>query len=116
MTDALTVALISNDARHHPLANRGGLEMFFRVLAADRVVDGCTRKQREVLRSIRPELRGRVAALVPGDTLVPSSLPPGVHPLTVAALRRKGLIGDDGALTGLGAMTVYWTCRLGEQR
>ncbi len=53
-------------------------------------------------------------AAVPESALtVAPSLPPGVHPLTVAALRRKGLIGDDGALTGLGAMTVYWTCRLG---
>jgi hypothetical protein len=91
----------------HPLATRNGLELLMQTLAAGRVWDPLTKRQKQVL--VMACTTAMAEALAAGGdvgTEVPlPALVGRVAASTVASLERRGLVAD-GALTELAVEVV----------
>lgn len=91
----------------HPLATRNGLELLMQTLAAGRVWDPLTKRQKQVLsRACSTAMAEALAAGADVGTEIPlPALVGRVAASTVASLERRGLVAD-GALTELAVEVV----------
>lgn len=93
-------------AADYPLAHRGGINALVSAALAARAWTRLTPHQRDVLREAHQDARATVdTARDTGRVDLPAHGP--AHPLTLAALARRGLI-TDGHLTAAGVLVAYW--------
>lgn len=115
MTDAVITVnrmAVTPAMKAHPLATQGGLTMLSHLIEADRVWTSCTKPQRALLERLCPPV---VEALLARGALSEDdmpALPARATAATRAALRRRGLINDDGRLTACAVHAWFYAGRL----
>jgi hypothetical protein len=95
-------------ARRHPLAHQSGLQLLAQALSVSHLWTACNRRQRDVLVGLRPALAEALRGATEGAGLTLPHLPEAVHPLTRAALQKRGLVNESGRLTAAGGLVVHW--------
>lgn len=90
----------------HPLATQNGVDLLMHIIEADKVWRGCTKPQRVLLGELCPPL---VERLVIERKLSADDMPlVARRKATLDALRRRGLVDDQGRLTAVAVHTWYW--------
>lgn len=105
---------VTETMKTHPLATRSGIAMLSHLIEADQVWSSCTKPQRSLLAELCPPA---VAVLLEQGALKLADmpvLPDRVMAATRAAMRRRGLINDDGRLTGCAVHAWFYAGRLKE--
>lgn len=93
------------ETRAYPLATKQGVNLLLQAVSAREAWGKLTRTQRGALSPLYEAVRTNLDAA--GDGRV-SPVPTGdMHPLTRAALQRRGLVNGEH-LTPAGALIVFW--------
>ena len=88
----------------YPLAHRSGVHAMVNMLEAGRHWSPLTRRCRD---AVRTAYLTALRDAADGSTIPLPQLVGDLHPATVRALTRRGLVAD-GALTALGVETYRW--------
>lgn len=100
-------------ATKHPLATRTGVDALLHMLAADQHWRPVSAAGKAALRLAYT--RALAEAVADGLDVVPMPQLGDVHPATVRALERRGMVAD-GRLTPLAVEVVRWVGELPDRR
>ena len=111
MTEVLTINRLPVTDKEHPLATMSGVTLMAHLIESDRVWMSATKPQRALLAELCPPV---IEVLVERGALAANELPVLPDRVTVASrvsMQRRGLVDDDGRLTGAAVHAWFYAGR-----